>query len=127
MSVDVLAIRVRIHSPGEVFASCSCVEFAGLSLDLLRPSSVSCNSNHNSNEAYYLGSLDNVITVASTVGNGSHAPFSNPSDWIDISAPCTEILSTGNFRDGQSTYVSLSGNSMAVPQVAGILALGWSL
>ena len=32
-------------------------------------------SNHNSNEAYYPGSLDNVITVVSTVGNGSHALF----------------------------------------------------
>ena len=52
MLVDVLAIRVRVHSPDEVFASCSCAEFAGLSLDLLRPSSVSCNKNQvNRNEA----------------------------------------------------------------------------
>ena len=42
MPVDVLGIRVQIHSPDEVFASCA--DFAGLSLDLLRPSSVSCNS-----------------------------------------------------------------------------------
>ena len=37
MPVDVLATRVRIQAPDEVFASC--VEFAGLSLDLfvLRP------------------------------------------------------------------------------------------
>ena len=34
MPVDVLATRVRIQAPDEVFASC--VEFAGLSLDLLR-------------------------------------------------------------------------------------------
>ena len=40
MSIDVLVIRVRIHSPDEVFASCA--EFAG-SLDILRPSPVSCN------------------------------------------------------------------------------------
>ena len=39
MPVDVLATRVRIQAPDEVFAS-SCAEFAGLSLDLLRPSSV---------------------------------------------------------------------------------------
>ena len=42
MSVDVLAIRVWIQAPDEVFASCA--EFAGLSLDLLHPSSVSCNT-----------------------------------------------------------------------------------
>ena len=42
MPVDVLAIRVRIQAPDEVFASCA--EFAGLSLDLLRPSSVSWNN-----------------------------------------------------------------------------------
>ena len=46
---------------------------------------------------------------------------------LTILAPRTEILSTSNFGDGQSTYVSLSGISMAVPQVAGIFALGWSL
>ena len=39
MLVDVFATCVRIHSPDEVFASCA--EFAGLSLDLLRPLSMS--------------------------------------------------------------------------------------
>ena len=84
-------------------------------------------SNHNSNEAYYPRSIYNVTTVASTVGNGSHDSFSNPSDWINISAPHTEILSSSNFRDGQSTYVSLTGISMAVPQGPIIVAFGWSL
>ena len=42
MSVGVFAIRVRIQVPDEVFASCA--EFTGLSLDLLCPSSVSCNT-----------------------------------------------------------------------------------
>ena len=81
-------------------------------------------SNHNSNEAYYPRSIYNVITVASSVGNGSHDSFSNPSDWINISAPRTEILSSSNFRDGQSTYVSLTGIRMAVPQGP---IIGWSL
>ena len=82
---------------------------------------------HDTSEAYYPRSLDNVITMASRHSNGSHAPFSNLGDWIDISAPGIEILSTSNFRDGQSTYVSLSGISMAMPQVTTILALGGSL
>ena len=42
MPVVVLAIRVWIHSSDEVFASCA--ELAGLLLDLLHPSSVSCNT-----------------------------------------------------------------------------------
>ena len=42
MSVDILTLRVGIQAPDEV--SVPCAEFAGLSLDLLRPSSVSCNS-----------------------------------------------------------------------------------
>ena len=40
--VGILVICVRIHSPDKVFAPC--VEFAGLSLVLLRPSPVSCNN-----------------------------------------------------------------------------------
>ena len=42
MSVDILTLRAGIQTPAEVFVSCA--EFAGLSLDLLRPSSVSCNT-----------------------------------------------------------------------------------
>ena len=44
MSVDILTLRAGIQTPAEVFVSCA--EFAGLSLDLLRPSSVSCNTSH---------------------------------------------------------------------------------
>ena len=42
MSVNILTLRAGIQTPAELFVSCA--EFAGLSLDLLRPSSVSCNS-----------------------------------------------------------------------------------
>ena len=43
MPVDILTLRVGIQAPDGV--SVPCAEFAGLSMDLLRPSSVSCNSN----------------------------------------------------------------------------------
>ena len=85
---------------------------------------VFANGNHNSNEAYYPGSFDNIIIIAVTHKNGSRAHFSIPGDWINIAAPGTEILSTGNCQDGQSTYVTFGGTSMAVPQVSVILALG---
>ena len=42
MSVDILILRVGTQAPDEV--SVPCAGFAGLSLDLLRPSSVSCNT-----------------------------------------------------------------------------------
>ena len=42
MSVDILILCVLIQAPDEV--SIPCAEFAGLLLDSLRPSSVSCNT-----------------------------------------------------------------------------------
>ena len=39
---DILILRVGIQAPDEV--SVPCAEFAGLSLDILRPSSMSCNT-----------------------------------------------------------------------------------
>ena len=41
MSVDILVLRAEIQAPDEV--SVPCAGFAGLSLDLLRPLSVSFN------------------------------------------------------------------------------------
>ena len=41
-SIDVPAVCIRLHAPDEVFASSAGT--AGLSLDLLRPSPVSCNT-----------------------------------------------------------------------------------
>ena len=56
MSVDILTLRAGIQAPAEVFVSCA--EFAGLSLDLLRPSSVSCNTGNPPGEIAGMGVAD---------------------------------------------------------------------
>ncbi len=75
------------------------------------------NSNSSSNwyPAYYSGTL----AVASTNNNDVKSGFSNFGSWIDISAPGSDIASTG----GGSNYMWMSGTSMACPHVSGVAAL----
>lgn len=63
-----------------------------------------------------------ILTVASSTTTDARSSFSN---WglksIDIAAPGSGILSTG--RNSDSSYVLMSGTSMATPHVAGAAAL----
>jgi thermitase len=64
--------------------------------------------------------IPNVICVASTTRTDARSTFSNfGSRTVHVGAPGSEILSTirGN------SYASLSGTSMATPQVTGVAAL----
>ena len=80
--------------------------------------------NENSNIAWP-GAYDNVIAVAST-GNlrtgvrDEKASYSNFGSWVDIAAPGSQIHS---LSPGPSRYVSISGTSMATPNVASLVAL----
>lgn len=75
--------------------------------------------NNNSNQSYYPASYSGTIAVASTNHNDQKAASSNYGEWIDISAPGVNIIST--LANG--SYGSSSGTSMACPHVAGTLAL----
>lgn len=63
--------------------------------------------------------VESAITVSATDRNDKLAYFSNYDNTIDIAAPGTDIESS--YLD--NTYLSMSGTSMAAPQVTAGLAL----
>jgi subtilisin family serine protease len=66
----------------------------------------------------------NLVTVAATGRNDELASFSNyGAKNVDLGAPGVEILSTNPAK----SYLSRTGTSMASPQVAGVIALVWTI
>lgn len=82
--------------------------------------------NSNIEDPSVLGSQSWVISVASLDPNDVKSSFSNFGNYIDISAPGSNILSTilnpSSFFGG-SKYVRFSGTSMAAPLVASVAGL----
>lgn len=89
---------------------------------------VAAAGNDNVDTEYYPAAYDHVISVAATNSKDQRASFSNYGNWVDIAAPGVDILSLR--ADGTSrgtvydTYTTtMSGTSMACPQVSGVIAL----
>lgn len=86
--------------------------------------------NDGGNNYNYPASYEHVISVAATDQSNARASFSNYNDKVDISAPGVAIYSTDVF-EGQTdeygnkhtTYVDMSGTSMACPVAAGEAAV----
>jgi hypothetical protein len=75
--------------------------------------------NDNRDRLHYPSAYESVVAVAATNSNDGKAGFSNYGDWVDVSAPGVDILSTvpGN------QYAYYSGTSMACPIAAGLAVL----
>lgn len=71
-------------------------------------------------------SVANILSVASTDRNDDRSYFSNwGSISVDLGAPGSAILSTYPTWYVDPPYATISGTSMATPQVAGAAALIW--
>lgn len=77
------------------------------------------NSNDDT-QFYSPANMESVITVGAIDRNDDRASFSNWGSPVDVSAPGVDILS---LKHKTSSYLRLSGTSMAAPHVAGLAAL----
>ena len=84
--------------------------------------------NDGSSTPDYMGSRDDIITVAATDDSDCKASFSNYGTWVDIAAPGVYIWSLfHDHTDPDTDYVApLDGTSMAGPLAASVAALIWS-
>lgn len=85
---------------------------------------VAASGNDNSSQKFYPAGHDNCFSIGATNIDDKKASFSNYGDWVHVSAPGENILST--FLGATNAYVFESGTSMACPNVAGSAALLFS-
>ncbi|MFX0005650.1 MAG: S8 family peptidase, partial [Candidatus Hermodarchaeota archaeon] len=84
---------------------------------------IAAAGNSNNNIPHYPAAYSDVIAVSATNQDDNKASFSSFGDWVDVSAPGVDILSTVPYSFMGSYYFLASGTSMATPHVSGFAAL----
>ncbi|MFX1380512.1 MAG: S8 family serine peptidase [Promethearchaeota archaeon] len=84
---------------------------------------IAAAGNSDSDDLHYPAAYPEVIAVSATDQNDDKATFSNFGDWVDISAPGVDIMSTVPYYTRGTYYMLASGTSMATPHVSGFAAL----
>lgn len=110
------------NSGSEDLAEKNAIQAAGEAGHLFIAAAGNENNNNDSSTKNYPSShpLSNIIAVAASKSNDGKASFSSYGQAsVDLAAPGNTIAST--YKG--SSYIYLSGTSMASPQVAGVAAL----
>lgn len=79
--------------------------------------------NDNMERRRFPAGFPGMIAIGSTDENDKKSSFSNYGDWMTVSAPGTNILSTLPTYMSPNGYGKLSGTSMAAPLVTGLAGL----
>ncbi len=79
--------------------------------------------NANSSDRYYPSYYQGTIAVAALDNRDVRSSFTNYGDWIDMSGPGTNIMTTGRSAGIAGGYEILSSSSLAVSMVSGAAAL----
>ncbi len=82
---------------------------------------VAAAGNDGTQDLHYPAAYPQVLSVGATDQNDQKASFSNYGTTIDVMAPGVSILST--LPEGNNTYGTSNGTSMASPMVAGLAGL----
>ena len=84
---------------------------------------VATMGNDNVERRRYPAGFPGMIAIGSTDENDKKSSFSNYGNWITVSAPGTNILSTLPTYMSPNGYGKMSGTSMAAPLVTGLVGL----
>ncbi|KIL51863.1 S8 family serine peptidase [Jeotgalibacillus soli] len=84
---------------------------------------IAAAGNSSNEEPMYPASFNGVISVGATNERNKLSWFSTYGPSVDVVAPGEDVYSTAYDASKKSTYMNLSGTSMASPVVAGVASL----